>query len=106
MIYIHIPFCDSKCYYCNFSSGKFDKKIKQEYFKKLNFEIQKKVLTHNLKVGQNQPPYQARTTIICQKGAGLFHRNKKISWDSTHSTAHDILFGMEQRCAPYHKKLL
>lgn len=39
MIYVHIPFCDSKCFYCNFCSGIFNDNIKEKYFKKLIDEI-------------------------------------------------------------------
>ena len=39
MIYIHIPFCDSKCYYCNFCSAKYTDKIKEKYIKKIIEEI-------------------------------------------------------------------
>ncbi len=39
MIYVHIPFCDSKCFYCNFCSAKYDENIKEKYFKKLIEEI-------------------------------------------------------------------
>ncbi len=39
MIYIHIPFCDSKCYYCNFCSSVYSEKIKEKYFLKLLEEI-------------------------------------------------------------------
>ena len=40
MIYIHIPFCDSKCYYCNFCSAKYSDEIKEKYFEKLLQEIE------------------------------------------------------------------
>ena len=40
MIYVHIPFCDSKCFYCNFVSGIYKDDIKEKYFKKLNEEIE------------------------------------------------------------------
>ena len=39
MIYIHIPFCDSKCFYCNFASGIYDDNTKKKYFDKLIDEI-------------------------------------------------------------------
>ena len=39
MIYIHIPFCDSKCFYCNFCSSIYSEKIKEKYFLKLVEEI-------------------------------------------------------------------
>ncbi|MDD3397016.1 MAG: radical SAM family heme chaperone HemW [Clostridia bacterium] len=38
-LYIHIPFCDSKCSYCNFVSGVYDETIKKSYFKALTNEI-------------------------------------------------------------------
>uniref|UniRef100_A0A7C3J6L4 Heme chaperone HemW n=1 Tax=candidate division WOR-3 bacterium TaxID=2052148 RepID=A0A7C3J6L4_UNCW3 len=38
-IYIHIPFCKSKCFYCNFVSGKFDDIVIKKYFESLLFEI-------------------------------------------------------------------
>ena len=41
-IYVHIPFCNSKCNYCNFVSGKFDDKTIDLYFKKLIKEIKSK----------------------------------------------------------------
>ena len=39
MIYFHIPFCDSKCFYCNFCSFIYSEKIKEKYFLKLVEEI-------------------------------------------------------------------
>ena len=40
-IYIHIPFCDSKCYYCAFCSGKFSED-KDKYFNFLKDEIKER----------------------------------------------------------------
>ncbi len=39
MIYIHIPFCNSKCFYCNFCSAKYDENIQEKYIEKLLEEI-------------------------------------------------------------------
>ncbi len=39
MIYVHIPFCDRKCYYCNFVSFVFDKAMQEKYFENLYDEI-------------------------------------------------------------------
>src|SRR5690554_5887928 len=38
MLYIHIPFCNKKCYYCNYVSYK-NKLFVKEYFKALENEI-------------------------------------------------------------------
>lgn len=38
-IYIHIPFCESKCYYCDFNSGKASQEEKEEYVELLLREI-------------------------------------------------------------------
>lgn len=38
-IYVHIPFCESKCHYCDFASFVCDEKTKERYFKALLDEI-------------------------------------------------------------------
>lgn len=38
-IYVHIPFCESKCIYCDFASFVCAKEIKEKYFKALKNEI-------------------------------------------------------------------
>lgn len=38
-LYIHIPFCMSKCYYCDFNSGIYSKEIISEYFTQLYNEL-------------------------------------------------------------------
>lgn len=38
-IYVHIPFCQSKCFYCNFVSNIYDENIKEKYFANLQNEI-------------------------------------------------------------------
>lgn len=39
-IYVHVPFCNSKCYYCSFSSSVENETTKTKYFKALNNEIE------------------------------------------------------------------
>ena len=41
-LYIHIPFCVSKCFYCNFVSFKTPKKLQEKYIKELCAEIKNK----------------------------------------------------------------
>lgn len=59
MIYVHIPFCDSKCYYCNFCSGKYDQKIQEKYIEKLTQEIKfnsnKKINISSIYIGGGTP---------------------------------------------------
>ncbi|MCQ2481132.1 MAG: radical SAM family heme chaperone HemW [Clostridia bacterium] len=40
-LYIHIPFCRSKCPYCDFYSMRIDEGLKQEYIEAVKREIQK-----------------------------------------------------------------
>jgi oxygen-independent coproporphyrinogen-3 oxidase len=44
MLYIHIPFCDSKCFYCAFNSYTTKNYLKKDYFNalKIQFENEKK----------------------------------------------------------------
>ncbi len=39
LLYIHIPFCDSKCFYCSFNSFTDKKNLKDNYFKALIKEL-------------------------------------------------------------------
>ena len=38
-IYVHIPFCESKCIYCDFASSVCNLETKQKYFESLISEI-------------------------------------------------------------------
>ena len=38
-IYVHIPFCKQKCYYCDFCSYSNKENLVEEYIKYLNYEI-------------------------------------------------------------------
>lgn len=49
-IYIHIPFCNSKCPYCAFGSHTDKFKISKQYFKALEFEISNFVKNNNEKI--------------------------------------------------------
>lgn len=40
-VYIHIPFCNSKCAYCDFASGVYNDDIKERYLLRLKDEIRK-----------------------------------------------------------------
>ncbi|MDD4576860.1 MAG: radical SAM family heme chaperone HemW, partial [Bacteroidales bacterium] len=49
-VYVHIPFCDSKCSYCSFVSGAYDNEVKNSYFKALQKEIKSDYF-----LGKNSP---------------------------------------------------
>ena len=38
-VYIHVPFCNSKCAYCDFTSGVYGDDVKRRYFVRLESEI-------------------------------------------------------------------
>jgi len=40
-LYIHIPFCRSKCFYCDFPSFPGMEHLMEDYIKALNIELDK-----------------------------------------------------------------
>ena len=40
-VYIHIPFCESRCHYCNFATGGFEATVAERYVAALVSEIQR-----------------------------------------------------------------
>lgn len=83
-IYIHIPFCDGKCYYCNFCSGKFEK-YKDKYFEFLINEIQSKSLEFkdcsikSVYLGGGTP--SSVETLYIQNIANTLKNNYNILYD-------------------------
>ncbi len=49
LLYIHIPFCDSKCYYCAFNSYVDKFHLKQEYMQKLLIQLKFEFSRFNIK---------------------------------------------------------
>lgn len=59
-LYIHIPFCKSKCWYCDFPSFCGKDNLMESYIKALGEEIDSKVLQYNIKtifIGGGTPTY-------------------------------------------------
>lgn len=48
-LYLHIPFCDSKCFYCAFTSLKADESVKKAYFKALLVDLKAHFSVLNIK---------------------------------------------------------
>lgn len=48
-LYLHIPFCSSKCPYCDFYSFRSDDKLKSRYVEKMLYEIEEKSAQFNCK---------------------------------------------------------
>lgn len=81
-LYVHIPFCNKICSYCNFSKVLYSKKFSQNYLLKLKDELHKydEVLFNSIYIGGGTPtsldeeelqflfsilkPYQAENTSI------------------------------------------
>jgi oxygen-independent coproporphyrinogen III oxidase len=40
-VYLHIPFCASRCHYCNFATGGYEENLAQKYVEAICTEIQK-----------------------------------------------------------------
>lgn len=49
LLYIHIPFCDSKCHYCSFNSYTDILYLKEEYFKALHKQLLYEIKRFDLK---------------------------------------------------------
>ena len=49
-VYIHIPFCKQKCYYCDFVSFANQKLLQKEYFKQLKNEIKNFIFKNEYEV--------------------------------------------------------
>src|SRR5512146_2825108 len=39
-LYIHIPFCKSRCSYCDFATGLYDSDLAERYIRALSLDIQ------------------------------------------------------------------
>ncbi|RBQ31911.1 coproporphyrinogen III oxidase [Arcobacter sp. FW59] len=46
LLYIHIPFCDSKCFYCAFNSYTTKNKLKENYINALKIQLKENILKH------------------------------------------------------------
>ena len=48
-VYLHIPFCASRCHYCNFATGGYEANLAQNYVAALCTEISKAEFKHEMK---------------------------------------------------------
>ena len=50
LLYIHIPFCDSKCFYCAFNSYTYLHNLKQDYITALQKQLKYELSKHNPRI--------------------------------------------------------
>lgn len=62
-IYIHIPFCKQKCYYCDFTSFPNMEEMQEAYIQALKKEIEK-FFTNNPDIRNRNNIYRWRNTFI------------------------------------------
>ena len=48
-VYLHIPFCASRCHYCNFATGGYEENLAQKYVEALCAEIQQAEVSEDMK---------------------------------------------------------
>ena len=53
LLYIHIPFCDSKCFYCAFNSYTDKFHLKNEYMKALKIQLKNELENYVKKHNKN-----------------------------------------------------
>jgi oxygen-independent coproporphyrinogen III oxidase len=63
-IYVHLPFCESKCHYCNFASGVYPESMVAPYLKALKSEILNlRSVLSELNIPPDRVPFSAVDTI-------------------------------------------
>lgn len=50
LLYLHIPFCDSKCFYCAFNSYTSLHSLRDDYIKALKIQLNNELQKHNKKI--------------------------------------------------------
>lgn len=68
-VYIHIPFCEKICHYCDFTKFFYDKKMADDYLQALEKEISTTV----------QEPYQRMKTIFVGGGTPTALNNEQLT---------------------------
>lgn len=77
-IYVHIPFCKQKCYYCDFNSYANKNDLKQEYIKWLLYEIEQVGEGNKQDYEQNLDDLVCVTTIYIGGGTPSVLDSKEI----------------------------
>lgn len=94
-IYIHIPFCEKKCSYCNFYSIAFNNKIKGEYINALineikSYEKENKTI-NSLYFGGGTPSIldikDIEKIMLALKSSFKFYENTEITIEANPNTA-------------------
>ena len=95
-VYIHIPFCKSKCYYCDFNSYSGREYLAGSYFDTLFSEIKSRAaglsdrLVRSIFIGGGtpslvDPTYITQLLEVCSKHMRV-HKNAEISMESNPGT--------------------
>lgn len=99
-IYIHIPFCKSKCYYCDFCSFANKEKLIERYIKCLNYEIKSKrrdeCMIKTIYIGGGTPSYIDGSHIVkiiknIKKYYNVYH-NAEITIEANPGTCNEKKF--------------
>jgi oxygen-independent coproporphyrinogen-3 oxidase len=78
-IYVHLPFCDSKCHYCNFASGVYPDAMVAPYVKALKSEILNlKTILSELNISPDRVTFYTVDTIYFGGGTPSFIQGEYI----------------------------
>ena len=90
LLYIHIPFCDSKCFYCAFNSYTSLHSLRNDYMEALYLELKIRLEKHNTKIETIFIGGGTPSTIKAHKYKNLSKSGNIMK--NRESTATDILF--------------
>ena len=62
-VYLHIPFCASRCHYCNCATGGYEEYLAQKYVEALCADIQQAEVSEDMKSVDTKKIWRKNTSM-------------------------------------------